>query len=169
MLQSARENVLDDFVGALSDLVECYTDEAPAIVMHGNCDVRETRAAIVGFGDERLRGAAALLANDQSIEHLAKTAPANPADWLGEFCNQLVGRFKNKLSEYGILPQMGTPIKVSGTDFSLDAVGTEPSVWQVNWSNGQFQALLSLEVENALELVRDPCSAVAEEGSLSLF
>lgn len=169
MSATAHNIIKGAFESALADLVACYTGVAPQIVAESPHDVNQPVAAIIGFGDSRLRGSAVLLAEESVAKDLAETTPLDPIDWLGELCNQLVGRLKNKLAIYGILPQMGTPVTVCGRELDLGAVGMEPIAWRVTWSKGHLQAMLTLEVEAELELVQDVSAASAAEGSLNLF
>lgn len=169
MSTTAHQTIEDEFIASVSDLIECYTNSAPHVVPADSYAQRQSTAAIVGFGDAKFRGSAVLLAKPEVAGVLSETTPLNPTDWLGELCNQLVGRLKNKLAKYGLLPQMGTPITVAGQHLDLGAVSSQPFAWRVSWEDGHLFALLTLEVEDGLELVADDSAAIAEEGSLNLF
>lgn len=169
MSQSAQQIIHAEFESALSGLIECYADEIPAVELTALADVAETSAAVVGFGDVKFRGTAVILATESTAKMLAVSTPLNPEDWLGELGNQLVGRLKNKLAAYGVLPQMGAPVTVCGRHLGFSAVGCETASWSVRWSSGSLQAMLTLHVDEDLELTLDESYAIAEEGSLSLF
>jgi CheY-specific phosphatase CheX len=169
MSQSAIDTLTQEFEASLAELIRCYTGDDAQILAGSTEAIKETTAAIVGFGDESFRGSAVLLGDAEVVARLAEIPPSNPVDWLGELSNQLVGRLKNKLSRFGLLPQMGTPVTLSGKSLDLGAVSAQPTAWQVIWENGSLRAILALEVAESLELVADETAAVAEEGSLSLF
>jgi hypothetical protein len=169
MSQFAVETLRQEFETSLAELIRCYTESDPQVTPASIADITETTAAIVGFGDEAFRGSVVLLGEAAIVASLADTPPANPVDWLGELGNQVVGRLKNKLLRYGVSPQMGTPVTLSGKSLDLGAVGAEPTAWQVQWSTGSLRAIFALEVAEGLELVADENAVAAEEGSLSLF
>jgi len=166
---SAAETLIQEFEASLAELIRCYTGDDPQILAGSMEDISETTAAIIGFGDESFRGSAVLLGDAEVVATLADIPPANPVDWLGELSNQLVGRLKNKLSRFGLLPHMGTPVTLSGKSLDLGAVSAQSTAWQIHWANGSLRAILALEVAETLELIADESAAAAEEGSLSLF
>jgi CheY-specific phosphatase CheX len=169
MNPSATEIIISEFESSLSDLIACYTDEVPGLVRAQIGDPSQTLVAIIGIGDAVFRASAVLLADKEVAVKLADSAPVNPTDWLGELSNQLVGRLKNKLSRYGLLPYLGTPVTISGREMDLGTVGTSPIVWNVTWSEGEIKAVFALDVAEDVELIADESAAVAEEGSVSLF
>jgi hypothetical protein len=169
MSDQAVETLTREFEAAVSELIYCYTGVEPQIASASADEITETTAAIVGFGDESFRGSAILLGNPDVVATLADIPPQNPVDWLGELGNQLVGRVKNKLSRYGLLPHMGTPVTLSGEKLDLGAVGAQRMAWKVRWSGGSLRAIFALEIAESLTLVADESAAAAEEGSLSLF
>lgn len=167
--QASFETITDCFKDSASKLIQCYTEELPTLTVQHSQDTDKSIAAIIGFGDPLFRGSVVILADESVAIRLAHDTPENPVDWLGELANQLVGRLKNKLAGYGVLPQMGVPVTVSGKELDLNAVGTQPKFWGVEWASGKFQVILSLEVDDALTLAEQPSEIAAEEGSLDLF
>jgi CheY-specific phosphatase CheX len=85
-------------------------------------------AAVVGFNGSDLRGTF-LLATTFELAALARPAsmresPLSPAsaadwilirDWVGELCNQAIGRIKNKIHRYGIVFEVSPPAAFSGS------------------------------------------------------
>jgi hypothetical protein len=166
---SARDIFHQEFESAVSGLVECYSGEIPRITRSKPTEIDDVMASVVGFGDLQFRGSAVILAQECVAKALAESTPCNTADWLGELGNQLVGRLKNKLAAYGVLPQMGAPVTISGRHLGFSAVGADTDTWRVEWSQGLIQVMLSLHLDDDLHLVLDESSITAEEGSLSLF
>jgi hypothetical protein len=169
MSVSAREIIHREFESALSGLVECYSGEIPQVTTANLTAIDEVMASVVGFGDLQFRGSAILLAHEDVAKVLAHSTPRNTADWLGELGNQLVGRLKNKLAAYGVLPQLGAPVTICGHHLGFSSMGANTASWRVEWPQGTLQAMLSLHLDDDLQLVLDTSSATAEEGSLSLF
>jgi hypothetical protein len=169
MFRSARDFIEEAFAFSASDLIQSYTGVTPHIKREEIPDVTAPIAAVIGFGDSKFCASAILLASESAVIALSESVPHNPVDWLGELANQLVGRLKNKLSQYGVLPSVGAPVTVFGSDFDLGSVGTTPVAWRVSWPGGECYVLLGIKIENDLELVFDPCSIPAEEGSVEMF
>jgi hypothetical protein len=169
MSDSARETIQAEYESALSGLVECYANEIPQIIREPLDDVEDMTAAVVGFGDLEFSGSAILLATVPNAKALSESAPLNPTDWLGELGNQVVGRLKNKLAAYGVLPQLGSPVTIRGKHLDFSSVGGKTETWLVRWSGGELRSMLSLHVKDHFVLSLDPSTVPAEEGSLSMF
>ena len=165
--------LIENFCKALADLIECYGGVVPEI----SADVASSKGhdltAIIGMCDESLSASISLTTNSETVCGLSRVPLINPADWLGELSNQLAGRYKNKLAIYGLQPRLSTPTTVSGQLLLLGALAGEVHVFTVKWRNGPhigfFEAQLSLQIEDGLELQEDHALASAEEGSLNLF
>jgi hypothetical protein len=169
MAEIPRQTIIDEFERSFKELIAAYAGQEPELIVGAAHDLGETTAAIVGFGDVYFSGSAVLFGSNMVAERLAESMPSNPSDWLGELSNQLVGRLKNKLTKYGVLPTVGMPVTVQGTNLNLSAVGSDPVVWRATWPGGIMQVLLALQTDDELELVpRFGCGAVAE-GSMNLF
>ena len=124
-------------------------------------------AASIGFGSAGIRGSVVLLTDAKNADDLGATEQHDLGDWLGELANQLVGRFKNKIAQYGILLNMGLPVTLSAETLQLTSHGE--ASWLVDCKAFRLAATLSLHVNDDLRLVANAQSAVAEEGSLCLF
>jgi hypothetical protein len=169
MSESTTQIIHTEFESAIAGLVEYYAEETPEIAASEFSMADDTIAAIVGFGDAQFRGSAVVVASESVAQTLSGSAPINTADWIGELCNQLVGRLKNKLASYGVLPQLGSPVTICGRHMSFYAVGGESATWLVRWSGGRFLAMLLLHLDDELELTDSRSDATVEEGSVSLF
>lgn len=84
-------------------------------------DVPEPFAATIGFTSEHLRGILVLILDRSlalsSLPAFKREAPADDklvADWTGELANQLLGRLKNGLHDYGLDIALGTPTVFAG-------------------------------------------------------
>jgi CheY-specific phosphatase CheX len=168
-MSSKSELLLDNFCNAVGDLVECYSGVVPEISQDVASSEAHDFTAIIGMCDEALSASISLTTNTETIRTLSRVPLANLADWLGELSNQLAGRFKNKLSIYGLQPRLSTPTTVSGQMLLLGALAGEVYVLSVQWPDGRIEAQLSLQIEDSLELLEDHALASAEEGSLDLF
>ncbi len=167
MTNNPTEVLIEEFKTSLRELIECYSGVQPELHTELLTGIESAQAASVGFGDQHFRGSAVLLAESTTAKQLGAGDEDDVSDWLGELGNQLVGRFKNKIAEYGVLMNMGLPVTMCGKDLHVD--GETDGHWYVKWSGCYVTAVLKLEVDECLNLVRDPELAVAEEGSISLF
>lgn len=81
-------------------------------------------SASIGFAGPALRGALVLISTRRLVEVALppevrdRHSDEQLADWMGELANQLLGRVKNKLLNYGVSLAMGTPTVVLGNDLS---------------------------------------------------
>lgn len=168
MSHSAEKIIRSEFESSLVDLVAHYAGGNPVATLDTRRDESYTTAAIVGLGNKDFRCSTILLGNEDVANRLSNHDVKCPIDWLGELSNQLAGRWKNKMSRYGVSPQMGAPVTVTGEGISLGVVGILPVIWTVAWDNGSAQAILTMELSDSFELTKSDAD-VAEEGSMSLF
>jgi hypothetical protein len=170
MSNTSRQTIIDLFESAFKELIKSYSGAEPELVVGEAKTLPNSSATIVGFGDIYFSGTAVLVGASDATSALADTAPSNPVDWLGELTNQLVGRLKNKLTIFGVLPAVGMPVPVSCPSLGLHSGDSEPLVWQAAWPGGVLQMSLSLNIDSELELTaQQGMAAAAPEGSLSLF
>lgn len=167
MPEQAEEILVRHFEESLIELLEHYMSVRPVKMSSQSLLGSSSRVASVGFGEERFRGSAVLFTNNAEEFAKACTETQDASDWLGELGNQLVGRFKNKMVEYGSVMNLGLPVILRGGEllFEGDAAGQ----WQLNHGELQLTTFIKLEIEQGLELVHDESNKVAEEGSLCLF
>jgi len=84
---------------------------------------RDDVGASIGFTGPSLRGALVLISTRHLIQSVLPEAvrgdsAAQVADWTGELANQLLGRIKNKLLNYGVSVDMSTPTVIFGLELA---------------------------------------------------
>lgn len=166
---SKPENIITEALHASAvDLIRHYSGSIP---MPGGLekDPRSLLGATIDFTDEEFRGQATLLADRISIATLASDPKLRFDDWLRELSNQLVGRLKNRLLSYGLLPTLGIPENVCPNE-AVQA-GNESEEIQLQWPGGVMQIVFTLAVDAQGEVVPQPAADTdtAREGSLQLF
>ena len=167
MSNSARTILLDDFTSSLNDLFQCYSGEVLELTEEASPTFEPTYSASIGFGTEKIRGSVVLLTDAKSADKIWGDSTNTLSDWLGELANQVVGRFKNKVAECGVLINMGLPTAIYGKDINVEA--DDYQMWQTQAAGCHFATVLKLAIDEDLELQRDPNLSSAEEGSLCLF
>ncbi|MBX3187064.1 MAG: hypothetical protein KF819_08620 [Labilithrix sp.] len=90
----------------------------------------------IGFGGPHLRGALSLLAQVAMWERSMPVAVGPPpfsdqllADFVGEVCNLLVGRFRNRLLRHGVMVLPSTPTAVCGAHIEMPRFAAATSAW----------------------------------------
>ena len=166
-MSNAQETILDELRTTFLDLIEHYAGLRVPLEQHRLTGLECRHASSIGFGDDDFRGCLTLMTDANSPQSLGCHEDGCTADWLGELGNQWVGRFKNKISQYGRLINMGLPVRLSGEDLVLAA--GDQSHWTIRWNGDHLVAQIELEVEDSLVLEFNDESATAEEGSLCLF
>jgi CheY-specific phosphatase CheX len=93
--------------------------------------------AVIGYAATTVRGSLLLLTSRAVVAalqpaELRDEPPTEAAlrDVLGEFCNMLVGRMKNRLVARGIAPLLSTPTTIFGDDLKLPVPTSGMSAWQ---------------------------------------
>lgn len=135
----------------------------------GEYDDQLNLSAIVGLCDESFRASVALTCDSDITVPQFSVALNDAPDWLGEFCNQLAGRLKNKLAVFGLQPKLSTPTTVVGKVIKISSRVDNLCLWQVTWNGGKLFAQMSLELDDELRLVEDKTLTSMAEGSLQLF
>lgn len=170
MTQSpAALTIFDEFRQSLNDLVACYAKVTPQFEDTVDESTGGEMTAIVGLCDDQIAGSISLTTTYATVTQLADTAPSNPRDWLGELCNQLAGRLKNKLSGYGHHPLLSTPTTVHGKWLQVDSTGINSFVVIAVFEECRLLAQLTVNVDDDLVLDQVEEHSSAEEGSLQLF
>lgn len=157
------------YLSAVNELVLHYSGQEVVSQRSQSFPIESDFISILGFGDQDLRGSSVLVATPASVCSLAVGTVDNVLDWIGELNNQIVGRLKNRLAVFGLNPQLGTPMSVSGSDLDLAAVGATPQTWTCEWSGHSLCTTLALDIHPQLRLDKNVEIEIAEEGSLSLF
>lgn len=168
-MQTTRQIFADNFRQSICELIECYTGEAVSVAMAVDYDDDLDLSAIVGLCDESFRASVALTCNSDMTVSRFNVAPSDAPDWLGEFCNQLAGRLKNKLAVFGLQPNLSTPTTVVGQVLKISSRVGDHCLCQVTWGGGKFFAQLSLDLDEELHLVENKSLTSMAEGSLQLF
>jgi hypothetical protein len=104
-------------------------------------------AAFIGFGVSGYRGSLSVSIPRDTLELTRpRGVEIDPADWLAELCNQLIGRVKARLLLHGPEPIIGLPTVVSGKDLELrkSPGRTHRNYW---FRDGDRPILVMLEVD----------------------
>jgi hypothetical protein len=136
------------------------------------------RAAVIGFAGAKLRGVLGIGMSDSTLENMGGRLATSCSrfdadDWLGEAANQLLGRFKNKLSrDYGVVVSMALPMVLRGVRIELvTGRAASLSVHTFQADAGRLAIWLDTEVDQ--NFVVSPCVGPecrsALEGELLLF
>jgi Chemotaxis phosphatase CheX len=135
--------------------------------------------AVIGYAATTVRGSLLLLTSRAVVAALQPTdlrdEPPTEAvlrDMLGEFCNMLVGRMKNRLVCRGIAPLLSTPTTIFGHDLTLPVPMSGVSGWQ-RFSSGAGDIHLRLDATFASDFAlapEDPSAVpLPVEGDTVLF
>lgn len=115
--------------------------------------------AILGFAGTGVAGSIALCTATNCLTSLAELGRSDtPDDWLGELSNQLLGRFKRRLSPHGASFRLGTPVVVRGDRLRLAARLAQRRTLAIFLESniGRVEVWLEVEFRNGFELARDP-------------
>lgn len=168
-MRQHSEVFIDKFQESLHDLLECYTGVRQQATEDCQTDAMYDLIAVVGLCDNRFRASVSLTTTCDLIENQFKVKATFAPDYLGELCNQLVGRLKNKLTVFGLQPNLSTPTIVSGEVLSVNSFAGDTCTLRVDLGDGQILAQMSLEVDDELQLVENSELTSLAEGSLQLF
>jgi hypothetical protein len=124
-------------------------------------------SAVMGFVSPQVRGTCLLVCERGPIETSCPKG-GRVRDWIGELCNQLVGRLKVKLLGHDIEIGLTTPVVLQGVRLQpLPKAALEPAVF----GSAQGTVLVWIEAETAagfsLPPARNPDAA--ESGDLMFF
>ncbi len=168
-MPSARTVFIENFQAALTELMLCYVESCECEVSAlGDCADHNV-VAVVGLCDDSFRASIALTAESDLVISQFNATPEGVADCMGELCNQLTGRLKNKLSIFGLQPNMSTPTTIRGSLLSVSWLAGNACSYRVRVSGGLCVAQMSLVLDESLELTENLELASMAEGSLSFF
>jgi len=135
--------------------------------------------AVIGYAATTIRGALLLLTSRAVVAALQpaelRDEPPTEAllrDVLGEFCNMLIGRLKNRLVSRGVAPLLATPTTIFGEHLKLPQPTSGISAWQRFVSPaGDIHVRLDATFEVEFALADEEASAVQlpAEGDTVLF
>jgi CheY-specific phosphatase CheX len=119
-MDSQSQDAVDGAVHhAVSGLFEAYGySVAPASPPQTTSADRECSdmAGVIGFCAEQVTGTIVISTTEEVVLGTLPAGIERPhsSDWLGELSNQLLGRLKNQLSEFGVVLQVSTPVVLVG-------------------------------------------------------
>ena len=156
------------FESSSRELLESYLKK-PIRVTEPIRTASKSLAAFVDFDTPSFHGALCLQGDTTDVRRLANDPDVHEEDWLAELCNQLVGRFKNKLTLYGHAPHVRFPVTCQKAPFSFKPHRDNVVNFHCSWPQGSFDVGLSLEVDSNLRFRCGNHSAAALEGSICIF
>jgi hypothetical protein len=135
--------------------------------------------AVIGYAAQTFRGALLLLTSRAVVAELEpkeiRSGPPTEAvlrGILGEFCNMLVGRIKNRLVAHELLPLVSTPTTIFGDDLQLPAPMSGMSAWHrfASPAGDVFVRLdATFESEFALPQAEPDKDVALPEGEMVIF
>ncbi len=131
-------------------------------------------AGVLGFTGEGIKGTMVVSASGPAIEATFPDGGSKEdrEDWVGELCNQLLGRVANKVINFGMSIRMSTPVTFSGQELNMQKVDVAEQAGWVLRGPGEADVYvhLAVEVEDHItwEAAADAEDA-PEEGDLMLF
>jgi len=129
--------------------------------------------AILGFAGTGIAGSVALCTSAACLTALAQLGQTKMSeDWLGELSNQLVGRFKRRLSPHGASFSLGTPVVVLGERLRLAARDARKRSLAIclESSIGRVEIWLEIEFRDGFALSPQPeADGSLIEGEALLF
>jgi CheY-specific phosphatase CheX len=134
-------------------------------------------AATLGFSSNQMRGMIGLGMSPETMQRvMSQDQQAGPTgnaeDWLAESVNQLLGRLKNKLMNYGIVLSIALPTVLQGLRLQFLGTGST-TLWAYSMESdhGPFWVWLDVRSDQELVLtpVDDPELQATAEGELVLF
>jgi CheY-specific phosphatase CheX len=135
--------------------------------------------AVIGYAATTVRGSLLLLTSRAVVATLQpaeiRTGPPSEAllrDVLGEFCNMLSGRMKNRLVTRGIAPLLSTPTTIFGDDLQLPVPTSGVSAWhRFSSPAGDIYVRLdaTFEIDFTLPSDDSPVDPPLGEGEMVLF
>ncbi|EMB13605.1 chemotaxis protein CheX [Rhodopirellula europaea] len=166
---STEETLQEDFWESFSELIQCYQNEPPKIERCLDDEIEANMTSIIGLSCPEFSASVALVTSADAALKLANVTPECIPDWLGELANQLGGRFKNKLANYGVLPHLSTPTTVEGRYIQLSSTSAKTFALTAHFDGGSAIAQITLKIDDDLELNECESTPASEEGSLELF
>lgn len=174
MAESAFEIIQRELIKCAQGLISFYTsipedDIAVEEAKMPDCLEETLHCSSIGLAGDEFKLSIVILAASHTIAPMCPIPGASTADWIGELANQLVGRLKNALIEYGHSGQLSLPVTLSGSGLSLWDKTLCPMTFFIHTQAGRV--ILRLEAEVQPESVWTPseCASAAAEGSMCFF
>jgi hypothetical protein len=137
-----------------------------------------TFATSVGFTNPILPGILAMTMDRELVvqsrpAELQAKAPSEKEldDWVGELCNQLLGRIKNQLLHYEIVLKVSIPSTVRGQWLRRALIGASISR-KMSYIKGSSSVCVYFDAKTPKSLDLKPLpgrAGIASEGQLTLF
>jgi hypothetical protein len=134
-------------------------------------------AAFSGFGNDELRGSYTLLGSLKLFSRLHPLPPTmNPrdlADWACEVVNQSVGRFRNRMTTYGVSLAISVPQSALAAQLCVSSslrANRKPLCYRVDGM--LLQGWLEWDIKPGFELPAGPLEQkdpVLNEGAMVIF
>lgn len=127
--------------------------------------------SVVGFVGRQLRGSIVLAATTEPIHRsdpLKRTVV--PTDWIGELCNQILGKMKSRLLGHGVEIYLNLPVVLKGDHLApLPRQTLIPINFEAN--PGTVCLWVDIEIEDGFELATaaDPARTGHKPGDTFLF
>ena len=133
-------------------------------------------ASVLGFSAWQIRGSLTVRSTVAFFEDTHPTAKGNSpiaqeavVDWAGEFTNQLLGRFKNKMLAYGLDFQVGIPVTLYGENLIEVGIATDTvTSYQLRTSNHLVGVTLLGRLAPGVELFAEPAGKAAVKPGVPL-
>ena len=134
-------------------------------------------ASVLGFSAWQIRGSLTVRSTVTFFEDTHPTAKGDSpiaqeavVDWAGEFTNQLLGRFKNKMLSHGLDFQVGIPVTIYGENLTEVSVTTDGIVLQQQLRTGNHLLGLTLvgRLAPGVELFAEPSGKLAAKPGVPL-
>jgi len=193
MEANTEKIIIEKYLCALAELFECYIGSTPVLENAGDQRSDSEMTGVVSLFDELIFGSVTLSTRPKTAGRLAETSPLASADWLGEMCNQLAGRMKNKLLAYNLSPTLSTPAVICGKHLRINSIAKNNYIFRVEsvlgviesqllpdtYSGGKIglsvqmlgviESQLFLDTPEDFKLTLNPFTETAVEGSLEMF
>jgi len=193
MEPNTEKIIIEKYQCALAELLECYIGFTPILENAGDQSPEAEMTGVVSLFDNSIFGSVTLSTRQKTAGRLAETSPLSSADWLGEMCNQLAGRIKNKLLAYDLSPTLSTPVVLCGKHLRINSIAKNNYTFRVEsvlgviesqllpdtcsggkmalgvQMSGVIESQLFLDTPEDFQLTLNPSAETAIEGSLQMF
>jgi hypothetical protein len=176
--ESSEQRLVEIFAKCTGELLALYGVK-PERVLEETAAQEETAeiAAFSGFGNDDLRGSYTLQGSTKLFSRLhpipPTMSPRDLADWACEVVNQSVGRFRNRMTTYGISLAISVPQSALGSQMRLSSslrAHRKPIAYLVEGM--LLQGWLELEMKPGFKFAREPLEQkdqVLNEGAMVIF
>jgi CheY-specific phosphatase CheX len=133
----------------------------------------EAVVAVIGFTSDHARGSIALMARPEVALALDPGSEnVSPADIVGEFCNMVLGRLKNRLLARDVVLHMALPTITVGSNVRVSQNSRGQSLWhRIDIAAGTILVRLEVAFDPEFKLGTEPARTadIGREGDCLLF